>query len=312
MVSRTRPSIFVRLLQVVWSLGPLALGWLVFDTSESAPGGSSGIASIAAEMLIFTAWSGGIVAVVRLRPTNLVYLRAAGGSGIVWGGVAIASGFEAGAIALGWGLTVLILSFSPQVTIEAASRDSAPRERRFPLALPAGLLAFMVVPSTLVAGAGLGFIPAWLLGARPTGTRLLFVLIALVASPVILVSLNRLSRRWLVVVPSGVVLHDPMLLAETYRLTPEEIAWVEFAPPKWRRIAAEEKVADATAGCATRPLIIVLGKPMPGPMLRPSRINGSRLIDMIACRPVDRAHALTTLRSAGYERPLIEEGAGSG
>lgn len=312
MGSETRSSIFVRLLQVVCAIGPVALAWLILEASRTAPGGQSGIGAIAAEILIFAAWSGCLVAAIRLRPPYLVYLRTAGGSAVVWGGIAIAAGFESGAIALGWGLITLILSFSPQVTIEAASRDSAPRERRFPLALPAGLLAFMVVPSALVAGAGLGFIPAWLLGARPTGTRLLFVLIALAASPVILVSLNRLARRWLVVVPSGVVLHDPMLLTETYRLTPEEIAWVEFAPPKWRRIAAGEKVADATAGCATRPLIIVLDKPMPGPMLRPSRANRSGLVAMIACRPVDRAHALTTLRSAGYERPSIEEGAGSG
>lgn len=309
MESKARSSIFTRLLQLAWALGPLALAWLILDASRSAPGGSSGIASIAAEILIFAAWSGGLVAAIRLRPTYLVYLRAAGSAAAIWGGIAVAAGFEAGTIALGWGLITLILSFSPQVTIEAASRDSAPRERRFPLALPAGLLAFMVVPLALVAGTGLGFILAWLLGARPAGTRLLFVLVALVASPVILVSLNRLARRWLVVVPSGVVLHDPMLLTETYRLTPEEIAWVEFAPPKWRRIAAEEKVADATAGCATRPLIIVLDKPMPGPMLRPSRSNGSGLVDMIACRPVDRADALNTLRSAGYERPSIEEGA---
>lgn len=297
---------------MVWGLGPLAFGWLVLDVSRAAPGGQLGIRAIAAETLIFAAWSGGLVAVIRLRPTYLVYVRVASGSAAAWGGAGVAGGFEAGAITLGWGLITLILSFSPQVTIEAAARDSAPRERRFPLALPAGLLVFMVVPSALVAGTGIGFIPAWLLGARPTGPRLLLTVIALVASPVIVVSLSRLARRWLVVVPSGIVLHDPMLLAETYRLTPDEIAWVEFAPEKWRRVAIGEKVADATAGCATRPLIIVLGKPMPGPMLRPRRSNGSGVVDMIACRPVNRTDALATLRSAGYERPSVEEGAVNG
>jgi hypothetical protein len=41
---------------------------------------------------------------------------------------------------------------------------------------------------------------------------------------------HRLSRRWLVVVPVGLVIHDPLVLAETVMLRRQEIAALHLAP----------------------------------------------------------------------------------
>ena len=41
---------------------------------------------------------------------------------------------------------------------------------------------------------------------------------------------HRLSRRWFVIVPIGVVIHDPLVLAETVMLRRQEIAGIRLAP----------------------------------------------------------------------------------
>lgn len=41
---------------------------------------------------------------------------------------------------------------------------------------------------------------------------------------------HRLSRRWLVIVPAGLVIHDPLVLAETLMLRRQEVAAARLAP----------------------------------------------------------------------------------
>ena len=50
---------------------------------------------------------------------------------------------------------------------------------------------------------------------------------------------HRLSRRWFVIVPSGVVIHDHLVLAETVMLRRQEIAGIRLAP-------ADTEAADLT------------------------------------------------------------------
>jgi hypothetical protein len=50
---------------------------------------------------------------------------------------------------------------------------------------------------------------------------------------------HRLSRRWFVIVPIGVVIHDPLVLAETVMLRRQELAGIRLAP-------ADTEAADLT------------------------------------------------------------------
>lgn len=297
-----RTTTITRIYQLVWVAGLPALAWLMLELASITQSGKNSPRVFIAEILVIAAWASGLVAAIRLRSAYLAYSRILSASGVVWGALAAVARVNSGALVLGWGLISMILCFSPQIQTEAAARDSAPRERRFPLAVPVGLLLFMVIPSTLLVGGAVGVLPAWLLGLKVEGIRVPLVILGLLASPAIFLSLHRLTRRWLVAVPAGVVLHDPVLLVENYRLTPEEIAWIEFAPVKWRQSNSKASIVDATGGCISRPLLIVLDRPMPGPMLRPNRKGASGLIRAIACRPVNRLDALTTLHNAGYER----------
>ena len=61
---------------------------------------------------------------------------------------------------------------------------------------------------------------------------------------------HRLARRWFVVVPVGVVVHDQLVLAETLMLRRHEIAGIRLAP-------AGTEAADLTGPAAGHALEIV-------------------------------------------------------
>ena len=79
------------------------------------------------------------------------------------------------------------------------------------------LLAALVV-ATLFAAAGEVW---WLAAVCLVLTVLLF--------RVVVKSLHRFSRRWLVVVPAGVVVHDELLLAETFMVRTTAVTRVELS-----------------------------------------------------------------------------------
>lgn len=312
MDNSTRTSLFSRALQVIWIAAPFAAGWGVSRAPAHFGRDPSSMACLVAEAILAAVWAGGLIATFRLDPALIAGVRIAGAGAAVWGVAGSVTGLgTSGAAMSTWGVVLLILASSPQVATDRANRTSPERERRFPLATPLMLTVGIVTPATLLAGYGTGLLPAMLLGARPGAILLVIAIIGIAAAVAVSISLARMGRRWLVAVPSGAVLHDPLLLEEVYRLAPDEIAWVELAPRRWRQVAQDDddaRIADATGGCTTRPVIIVLVKPMPGPMLRALRGGASPQVNMIACRPSNRADALAVLRAAGYERP--ETGSG--
>lgn len=66
---------------------------------------------------------------------------------------------------------------------------------------------------------------------------------------------HRLARRWLVVVPVGLVIHDHLVLAETVMLPRPEIATVRLAP-------ADTEAADLTGPAAGHALEIITTGPV--------------------------------------------------
>ena len=87
-------------------------------------------------------------------------------------------------------------------------------ERRLPLRVPKSQVLPIGLAWLLVAGSVAGVLFA---GAAHIWWLLIATLIALVAATKFVVpQLHRFSRRWLVVVPAGVVVHDQLLLAETF------------------------------------------------------------------------------------------------
>ena len=100
-------------------------------------------------------------------------------------------------------------------------------EQRFLLRPPAAFLPPIAV-------AGLAWVAA-MLGAPlllASGRWIIGILVALLAAPltVLLVPrFNALARRWLVFVPAGIVVHDPVVLGETLMVPRAEFVGIDLA-----------------------------------------------------------------------------------
>lgn len=110
-------------------------------------------------------------------------------------------------------------------------------EERLPLRPPvaAGTAAIVVwLPWALAVVAGPLLIAArsWIVGGLVSAVA--------VAGAVLLgPRWHRLSRRWLVLVPAGLVVHDPVVLADTLMLRTDQVGTVQLAP-------ANTEAADLT------------------------------------------------------------------
>jgi hypothetical protein len=110
--------------------------------------------------------------------------------------------------------TLVTLSAFVAETGEACVQVSAyGDERRLPLRAPAAMqipiaLAWLLWVATLVAG-------VLLLAAERMVTGIALIAVACVLTWLIYQRLHRFSCRWLVSVPAGVVIHDPVVLGET-------------------------------------------------------------------------------------------------
>jgi hypothetical protein len=101
-------------------------------------------------------------------------------------------------------------------------------EVRLPLRAPvaagsAAVLTWVVWAAASTAGPLLIAAGAWLPGVPTT-------LVALAGIVFVGPRWHRLSRRWLVLVPAGLVLHDPVVLADTLMLRTPQIASLRLAP----------------------------------------------------------------------------------
>lgn len=144
-------------------------------------------------------------------------VAAAGGAGAVAAGAFVAIAIAAATIAL-----------SADVGRAFVQASAYGAESRFPLRAPvgfvtAGVLAWVVWAALLVAGPLLLAAGSWYVGAPLT-------VLAVVGTIGLTRRWHLLSRRWLVLVPAGLVVHDPVVLGETIMLPTGQIAGVGLAP----------------------------------------------------------------------------------
>lgn len=101
-------------------------------------------------------------------------------------------------------------------------------EVRFPLRPPAGaglvaVAAWLLWAPCLVAGPLLLAAGTWPAGVPVT-------VLAVAGAVVLLPRWHRLSLRWLVLVPAGLVVHDPVVLADTLMLRTRQLGALQLAP----------------------------------------------------------------------------------
>jgi len=147
-------------------------------------------------------------------------------------------------------------------------------EDRFPLRPPpayllAALLAWMCWAAALVAGPLLLAAHLWIAGSAIT---VVAVAGAVWAWP----RWHGLTRRWLVLVPAGVVVHDQLVLAETLMIRRNQLAALRLAP-------AGTEAADLTGPAGGHAVEIVTTIPITAVYASTPRTPQGTAIHLTAC-----------------------------
>jgi len=237
----------------------LRLGWAALPFSA---GGALGAAlhahsqavRVVGSTALWIGWAAVLVATLVPHPIGLTTLRLAAPTAV---GTAAGAALQhhPSALALGWTLALLALAFAPETGRLFVNGPAYPNERRFPLRPPGPLLlgplplAAMVVVGGPVGGALLLAARSWVAGAvlLVVGSALALVLAR---------SLHGLSRRWVVFVPAGMVLHDPIALADPVLFRRQAIERLRPAP-------AGTDSLDLTQGALGLALELVLREKVP-------------------------------------------------
>lgn len=162
----------------------------------------------------WVAWTGVLVAVLLPTTVSLTALRSVAPLGVMaTGWAALVEPGLATALGLGWAAATVLVALSPRTGAVFVDGSSYGDERRFPLRVPAPLLLGPIAAAwaAVVAGPVAGPL---LLAA---GERLAGALVLAAGVPLSWFAaraLHGLARRWVVLVPAGMVLHDPASLAD--------------------------------------------------------------------------------------------------
>jgi len=231
--------------RLVWLLLPFTAG----PACAAALDGRSGPVRTTATLLLWGGWTAALGASLVPRTTTLTAIRIVMPAAVpvtVW---ATTAGAPADA-AVGSSVAAVVgavLAFaavlSPLTGDAFVNGSSYGPERRFALRVPGALLvgpvalAWAAVVAAAVGGPLLLAAGQWVAGA-------VAVAAAVPVGPVAVRALHGLSRRWVVFVPAGFVLHDPFTLVEPMLATRRSIAALGAALDT----DADADALDATAG----------------------------------------------------------------
>lgn len=191
--------------RLTWALLPLLVGPALGDALDPR----SRAVALTGAALAWGAWAGGLVAVALPSTASLTALRLLAPAALATAGWAATQGpAEAvDVLAVAWAAVVVVAAFSPFTGETFANGSSYGDERRLPLRVPAPLLLGPIPLAGLVAvGAPVG--GALLLAAEQWVVGALVLTVGGAAAVVAVRALHGLSRRWVVFVPAGLVLHD--------------------------------------------------------------------------------------------------------
>ena len=196
------------LLRALWAVLPFVAGPPLAAALDGASTPVRDLGSVG----LWTGWAAGLLATLVPRPVGLTVLRLvapAGALAVV--GAALGGHRSIPALLLTIALAGAVTT--AEVATVFANGSAYPNERRFPLRAPAALLVLLAPLAWAVAVAGIATGPL-LLAARQWAAGAVASIAGFALAGVMIRALHTLSRRWAVLVPAGLVLHDPMSLLD--------------------------------------------------------------------------------------------------
>jgi hypothetical protein len=227
-------------------LGP-ALGYALDDASRPV--------RVVASTGLWLGWAAVLVATLVPTTVSLTALRVAAPAAVVAAMAAVVAdgGSAATVVGLVGALVTALVAFWPGTGEAFVAGSSYGDERRMPLRVPGPLLAGPLVLVWAAAAAGVAAGPL-LLAARQWIAGAAVLAVGLPVAVVAIRSLHTLARRWLVFVPNGVVVHDPLALAEPVLLRRADVRSFGPAP-------ADTAALDLTRGALGLALEVTLAPP---------------------------------------------------
>lgn len=271
-------------LRALWLSAPLLVG----PALAGALDGRSGSVRLVASVLAWGVWLVVLVATLVPRATSLTTVRA--GVPLTLGAAVWAAGPGApdGAggrevLAVATAAVALAVSLAPAVGDAFVNGSAYGTERRFALRCPPllallGVGAWAVVAGGIVTGPLLLAAGQWATGAGAT---------AVGAAAVVLGgrALHGLSRRWLVLVPSGVVVHDPVARPDSVMAPRPLITHLAPAPEG-------SDALDLTLGAPGLALELATSEPLPVTVRRGRRDLGTEEATRVLVTPTRPAAVL--------------------
>lgn len=264
----TRASWLALPLACAAAIGDVSTGW------DTAP-------RTVALAITWAAWGIGLVALLAPRPTGLTAIRTVAPAFAVAAVVAVAVGDVSTGAAVGALVATLVaatLVAMPACARAAAAGIAYGDEVRQPLRSPPGLYLGPIPFARAIAVAGVVAGPVLLAdGSAVAGAAALVV--GIPASWLALRSLHTLSTRWLILVPAGVVVLDPMTLADPVlfvRQTVRSLQGVEgTAPVPAGTVDLRLGATAGTVGITTDGAVDIVrlrGRRRNGETIRPTRL----------------------------------------
>ena len=209
MVVRTHPTIWILRLALV------VLPFTVGDALSSAAHDRSSAVRLCLEVLAWSTWAIALVASVVPHPRTLTALRVSVPTlavGAVWAAIEVRDAIAfAGAAAA---VVAAVLSLSAFVSDEFIDAPSYGDERRFSLRAPAALLFGPIPLAWLVTVTGIATGPL-LLAAKTWVIGFATLVVGWAAASMAVRSLHSLALRFVVFVPAGMTLVDPLILVDS-------------------------------------------------------------------------------------------------
>jgi hypothetical protein len=225
-------------------------------------------------VLLWGAWSIGLVAVLAPRPVALTVIRTVAPLFVVVSAVAaLNASIDLTVVAVVATIVNAALSASPPVALACAAGTAYGTELRHPLKVPPALLMGPLPLAVLLVGAGVAAGPL-LLADESFIVGAIALPVGLVVAGLLARSLHTLSRRWAILVPAGLVIVDPMTLADPVLFTREDTTLLEIAP---RVPPPEPEAVDLRLGAVLTSVAIEARGPVPIARALSKR-RGARLV----------------------------------
>ena len=239
-----KPTFLLWCARLAWVALPATTGGAITDALDGWPTGPARLATV----LAWTAWAAGLLALLAPRPWGVTLLRVLAPSAIACTVLSTTSTSAASAaIAVATSALAAVLALSDPVASAAGNALAYGDEVRFPMRIPTPLLMGPVPLAIVVVAAGAVGGPLLLADAKVIA-GIALTIIGLPVAWLVVRSLDALAHRWLVLVPAGIAIVDPLTLLEPVLVPRDSVRRVHRVPGRSRPDAVLDLRLGTLAG----------------------------------------------------------------